>query len=134
MGKRSGPILLFSQLFRQGHAQAMLWLLHHPGHHLHHCCHQARTKHQAFVVLEERRANLTEATSAKSATKALLTAFFTHVGTCVSATSALYSSGRAGEEESAPCVVRLFKTSSKPTDRNCSFQNVDRKFYTVITS
>ena len=76
-----------------GHAQAMPWLLHHPGHHLHHCCHQARTKHQgnlphfiftfllqyfpAFVVLEERRANLTEATSAKSATKALLTAFFT---------------------------------------------------------
>ena len=53
-------------------------------------------------------------------------------GTCVCATSALDSSGRVGEEESVPCVVRLSKTSSKPTDRNHSFQNVERKFYTVI--
>ena len=50
------------------------------------------------------------------------------VGTCVSAMSVLFSSGRAGVAESAPCVGRLFKTSSKPTDRNW---NVERKFYTV---
>ena len=47
-------------------------------------------------------------------------------GTCVFAMSALYSSGKEGEEESAPCVARSSKTSSKPTDPK--LQNVERKF------
>ena len=72
----------------------MLLHLHLPGHHLHQCCSQARRNHQGnllewictlsyirlfsvFVALEEQRADLMEATSAKSAMKALLTAFFT---------------------------------------------------------
>lgn len=67
-----------------------------------------------------------EAMSAKSAMKAPSTAFFTRAGTCVSAMSALYSSGKEGEEESAPCVARSSKTSSKPTDPK--LQNVERKF------